>query len=327
MSLNSEINRRSILAGLGAVALPGSVVFADELDYPTKPIELVVPASAGGGTDAVSRAFSEAVKKYLSQPVTVNDKPGASGAIGMADMINAKPDGYKICMVIVEITILPSLGLTKYTYEDFIPIAQLNADPAAITVRADAPWNTIEEFLADAQKSPGNIKMGNSGNGSIWHLAHASLEDKVGVKFNPIPFQGAAPAVVALLGGHIDAVSVSPGEVSAQVAGGKLKTLAVMSDQRVKGFERVPTLKERKIDLSIGAWRGLAAPKGTPVQVVNALRAAAKSAAAEPMFKESLDKLNLGMVYADADSFRQLMQRDSDMFKKLIAKLGLKAST
>ncbi len=325
MSTNAKLNRRAVIAGIGALALPSTQMWAQEAEYPNKPIELVVPAAAGGGTDAVSRAFSEAVKKYLNQPVTVNDKPGASGAIGMGDMINSKPDGYKLCMVIVEITILPALGLTKYTYEDFIPIAQLNADPAAITVKADAPWNTIEEFLSEAQKSPGNIKMGNAGNGSIWHLAHASLEDKVGVKFNPIPFQGAAPAVVALLGGHIDAVSVSPGEVSAQVAAGKLKTLAVMSDQRVKGFEKVPTLKERKIDLSIGAWRGLAAPKGTPANVIATLRAAAKGAASEPMFKDSLDKLNLGLVYNDADGFKQLMQRDSEMFKKLVAKIGLKA--
>ena len=325
MSTNAKLNRRAVIAGIGALALPSTQMWAQEAEYPNKPIELVVPAAAGGGTDAVSRAFSEAVKKYLNQPVTVNDKPGASGAIGMGDMINSKPDGYKLCMVIVEITILPALGLTKYTYEDFIPIAQLNADPAAITVKADAPWNTIEEFLSEAQKSPGNIKMGNAGNGSIWHLAHASLEDKVGVKFNPIPFQGAAPAVVALLGGHIDAVSVSPGEVSAQVAAGKLKTLAVMSDQRVKGFEKVPTLKERKIDLSIGAWRGLAAPKGTPANVIATLRTAAKGAASEPMFKDSLDKLNLGLVYNDADGFKQLMQRDSEMFKKLVAKIGLKA--
>jgi len=326
MSTHNGFKRRKFVAGLGALTLPVSFAsLADEGDYPNKPIEVVVPAAAGGGTDAVTRAFSEACKKYLPQSLTVTNKPGASGAIGMADMINAKPDGYKLCMVIVEITILPNLGLTKYTYEDFIPIAQLNADPAAITVKADAPWNTIEEFLSDAQKSPGSIKMGNSGNGSIWHLAHASLEDKVGVKFNPIPFQGAAPAVVALLGGHIDAVAVSPGEVSAHVAGGKLKTLAVMADQRVKGFERVPTLKERKIDLSIGAWRGLAAPKGTPANVINALRTAAKGAAAEPMFKDSLDKLNLGLAYNDADNFRQVMQRDSEMFKKLITKIGLKA--
>jgi len=320
----AKVTRRTLVAAAAASVLPGALM-AQGSDYPNRSIEVVVPASAGGGTDVLARAFSEAVKKHLPQSMVVNNKPGASGAIGMGEMINAKPDGYKLCMAIVEITILPHLGLTKYTWEDFQPIARLNADPAAITVRADAPWNTIEEFLAASQKSPGAMKMGNSGNGSIWHLAHAALEDKAGVKFNPIPFQGAAPAVVALLGGHIDAVAVSPGEVAAHVAGGKLKTLAVMADQRIKGFEKVPTLKERKIDLSIGAWRGLAAPKGTPPEVMAILRAATRKAAEEPSLKESLDKLNLGYAYADADAFRAAMQKDSDMFKQLIAKLGLKA--
>jgi tripartite-type tricarboxylate transporter receptor subunit TctC len=320
----AKVTRRTLVAAAAASVLPGTLM-AQGSDYPNRSIEVVVPASAGGGTDVLARAFSEAAKKHLPQAMVVNNKPGASGAIGMGEMINAKPDGYKLCMVIVEITILPHLGLTKYTWEDFQPIARLNADPAAITVRADAPWNTIEEFLAASQKSPGAMKMGNSGNGSIWHLAHAALEDKAGVKFNPIPYQGAAPAVVALLGGHIDAVAVSPGEVAAHVAGGKLKTLAVMADQRIKGFERVPTLKERKIDLSIGAWRGLAAPKGTPPEVMAILRAATRKAAEEHSLKDSLDKLNLGYAYADADAFRAAMQMDSDMFKQLIAKLGLKA--
>ena len=321
----AKFTRRSLVfASTASVFLP-TASMAQTGDYPNRAIEIVVPASAGGGTDVLARAFGDAAKKHLPQAMVVNNKPGASGAIGMGEMINAKPDGYKLCMVIVEITILPHLGLTKYTWEDFQPIVRLNADPAAITVRADAPWNTIEEFLAASQKSPGGMKMGNSGNGSIWHLAHAALEDKAGVKFTPIPFQGAAPAVVALLGGHIDAVSVSPGEVSAHVAGGKLRILAIMSDQRLKGFEKVPTLKERNIDLSIGAWRGLAAPKGTPAEVLAVLRAAARKAAEESSFKESLDKLNLGYAYADADAFRAAMQKDSDMFKQLIAKLGLKA--
>ena len=318
------LTRRTLVTTAAASLLPGALM-AQGSDYPNRSIEIVVPASAGGGTDMLSRAFSEAVKKHLPQVMTVNNKPGASGAIGMGEMINAKPDGYKLCMVIVEITILPHLGLTKFTWEDLQPIARLNFDPAAISVRADAPWNTIEEFLAASQKSPGSMKMGNSGNGSIWHLAHAALEDKAGVKFNPIPYQGAAPAVVALLGGHIDAVAVSPGEVSAHVAGGKLKTLAIMSDQRIKGFEKVPTLKERNIDLSMGAWRGLAAPKGTPPEIIAILKAATRKAAEEPSFKESLDKMNLGFAYADADAFRVVMQKDSDMFKQLIAKLGLKA--
>jgi len=317
------ITRRRLVGAAATGLLPGAL-YAQSNAYPSRSIEVVVPASAGGGTDVLARSFAEAVKKHLPQPLVISNRPGASGSIGMGEMINARPDGYKLCMVIVEITILPHLGLTKYTYDDFTPIARLNADPAAITVRADAPWNTIEEFLAASQKSAGNIKMGNSGPGSIWHLAHAALEDKTGVRFNAIPFQGAAPAVVGLLGGHIDAVAVSPGEVNTHVAGGKLKMLTVMADQRLKGFPEVPTLKERKIDLSIAAWRGLAAPKGTPPEVLAVLKTATRKVADDPAFKEALDKVNLGFAYADGDSFHSAMQKDSDAFKSLIGKLGLK---
>ncbi|WP_076997370.1 tripartite tricarboxylate transporter substrate binding protein [Variovorax sp. KK3] len=318
-----DTTRRRILQGLGLAALPLSwPALADT--YPAKPVELVVPASAGGGTDALARAFAEAVKKHLPQPAVVNDKPGASGVVGMSDVLNAKPDGYKVSVVIAELVILPHLGLSKFTYADFQPVARLNADPAAITVQADSPWNTIEDFLAAAKAKPGEVKVGNSGNGSIWHLAAAGLEDKTGVKFNHVPYQGAAPGVVALLGGHIDAVAVSPGEVAAHVQGGKLKMLAVMADQRLKAFDKVPTLKERKIDLSIGTWRGLAVVKATPADIVTVLRTATRKAADEPMLREQLEKLNLGFAYLDADAFGQAMQRDHEYFKQLVQKVGIK---
>ena len=318
-----NMHRRRAVQGLGAALLPLAWPALAE-DYPSKPIELIVPASAGGGTDALARGFSEVVKKHLPQPVIVNDKPGASGVVGMSEVINARPDGYKVCVVIAELVILPHLGLSKFTYAEFQPVARLNADPAAITVKADAPWNTIEEFLAAAKAKPDEMKVGNSGNGSIWHLAAAGLEDKAGVKFNHVPYQGAAPGVVALLGGHIDAVAVSPGEVAAHVQGGKLKMLAVMADQRLKAFDKVPTLKERKVDLSIGTWRGLAVPKATPAAVTDVLRAATRKAADDPALRETLEKLNLGFAYLDAAEFGQAMQRDHEYFKQLVQKLGIK---
>ena len=316
-------SRRSLLAAAAASALPGAL-FAQGSGYPTHAIDLIVPAGAGGGTDVLARAFAEAAKKHLPQPITVINRPGASGMIGHGEMINAKPDGYKLAIVFAEITIVPHLGQTKLSYEDFIPIAQLNADPAAITVQASAPWNTIEEFLAASRAKAGEMKMGNSGPGSIWHLAHAALEDKVGVKYNPIPFGGAAPAVLALLGGHVDAVAVSPGEVAAHVSSGKLKTLAVMADRRVKGFDNVPTLKERGIDLSIGTWRGLAAPKGTPPEVIAILGEATRKAADEAVLRDALDRLSMGYAYADGETFRANMKRDNEVFKQLVTKLGLK---
>jgi tripartite-type tricarboxylate transporter receptor subunit TctC len=317
-------SRRALLLIAATGLLPGSLR-AQGTPYPSRHIELIVPAGAGGGTDVLSRAFAEAARKHLPQPITVVNRPGASGMIGHGEVINAKPDGYKLAMVFAEIVIVPHLGLTKLSYEDFTPIARLNHDPAAITVRADAPWHTIEEFIDASKAKPGEIKMGNSGPGSIWHLAHAALEDKVGVKFNPIPFGGAAPAVVALLGGHVDAVAVSPGEVATHVASRKLKTLAVMADKRLKGFDNVPTLKERGIDLAIGTWRGLAAPKGLPAEVLAVLVEATRKAAAEPVLRDALDRLSMGFAYADAETFRADMRRDNEQFKQLVNKLGLRA--
>ncbi len=323
MSQHHPFSRRRILAVTAAGLLP-SALWAQASGYPSRPIELIVPAGAGGGTDVLARAFAEAAKKHLPQPFTVNNRPGASGMIGHGEMINAKPDGYKLAVVFAEIVIVPHLGLSKLSYEDFAPIAQLNADPAAITVKADSPWKTVEEFIAASRAKPGDLKMGNSGNGSIWHLAHAALEDKVGVKFNPIPFGGAAPAVLALMGGHVDAVAVSPGEVATHVQSGKLRTLAVMADKRLKGFDNVPTLKERGIDLSLGTWRGLAAPKGTPADVLAVLSDATRKSAEEPVLKDALERLSMGYAYADADTFRANMKRDNELFKVLVNKLGIK---
>ena len=316
------MNRRILLTAslLGAfAALP-----VHAADYPNHPVELVVPYNAGGGTDALARAFADVARKHFAQPIVVYNRPGASGVIGWSDVLNSKPDGYKLALMTVELTTLPHLGLQKFSHEEFTPIARMNADPAAITVKADAPWNTIEEFIAAAKKANGETKMGNSGNGSIWHLAAAALEDRTGAKFSHIPYPGANPAVLSLLGGHIDAVAVSPAEVAPHVATGKLKMLAVMADQRQKGFEKVPTLKERGIDLSVGTWRGLGVPKNTPKDVVDILKTATQKTMQEPAMHEAMDKLALGYAYADDDAFRAVMARDNETFKTLIPKLGLK---
>ena len=192
----------TLLASLAAAGL------AQAAPYPERPIELVVPSAAGGGTDTVARAFGEAMRKYLPQPLTVVNKPGASGAIGMTEVARAKPDGYKLGIIIAEAVIVPHLGPTTLNAAGLVPIARLNADPSAITVKADSRWNTIDAFLKFAAAHPGEVQVGNSGPGSIWHLAATALEDKAHVRFNHVPFSGAAPALVALMGGHIDRKSV-----------------------------------------------------------------------------------------------------------------------
>lgn len=331
MKTFSKIRRHQLLTMLGFMGcismLPGPVSAQAGADYPIKPIELVVPFGAGGGTDVLARVTAEAAKKHISQPITVINRPGASGGIGLTEVVNARPDGYKIAMVTVEMAIIPHMGIAKFSPEDdFTPLVRLNADPIVLTVNADSPWKTIEEMVDAAKKSKDPLKFGNAGTGGVSHLAAVALQQKSGNSFTHVPFQGNAPAVVALLGGHIDAVTASPSEVFSFVQSGKLRALAVLADQRLGGvFAQVPTMKERNIDLSIGTWRGLAAPKGLPAEVLARLTAMALKTANEPAVREAMEKQNLGYSVADGETFRKQIARDSALYKQLIEQMGLKA--
>ena len=229
-----SINRRAVCKAFAAlaagIALPAS---ARSGAYPNRPIELIVPFAAGGGTDVLARALAESARKHLPQSLIVVNKAGASGGVGWSELVNAKPDGYKLAIITVELTMIPHMGLTKITADDLVPIVRLNADPATLAVRADTPHQTIEDFLA-AKKNAGGLCFGNAGPGSLGHLAAAALEDKTAVQLNHVPYRGANPAVLDLLGGHIDAVAVTPVEVAIYVAVGKIRPLAVMADQRIQ---------------------------------------------------------------------------------------------
>lgn len=315
--------RHALVAGLAFAACALGPQLAIANDYPDRPIELVVPFQAGGGTDAVARAFGVAAQKHFPKGVVVVNKAGASGGIGWNYMMNAKPDGYTLAMVTVEMVILPHLNLFNRTYADVTPIAQLNADPAAVIVRTDSPHKTIEELIAAARQEPGKLSMGTAGNGGIYDIAAASFEEKAKVQFNRIPYQGAAPSILSLLSNQLDAVTASPGEVAAHVAAGKLRILAVMADKRLDDFKSVPTLKERNIDLSIGTWRGIMGPKGLPPEVVKMLKTAVADVSREPELQNTLKKLNLGYIYADDTGFKSVMAKDNQMFKEMIPRLKI----
>lgn len=308
-------------AMLAASLLPGPLLAAD---YPTRPIEVIVPSSAGGGTDVMTRLFAETAKKYISQPLVVSNKPGASGGIGMTEVQRAAPDGYKMAVLISELAIIPHLAMTKATTTDFISIARLNADPGVIAVRTESPLKTIDELLAQAKRQPGAFTMGNAGTGTIWHLAAAAVEDKNGVRFNHVPFQGAAPSVLALVGGHVDAITVSPAEIGSFVAAGKIRVLISMAERRLGApYENVATFKEKGVDLVVGTWRGLGVPLGTPPEVVQYLRDATRKIAEDPAFRDALAKANLQPAYMEGEAFQTFMNSQSAYFKKLLAGLNL----
>ena len=253
----------------------------------------------------------------------VMNKPGASGAIGWADVINGKPDGYKVALLATDLMTQPNMGFTKITYEDFTPIARLNYDPAAITVRADAPWNTVEEFIAAAKKAAIS-RSATAATARPGTSLRRRSRTRPASSSTTFPYSGAAPAALALLGGHIDAITVSAAEVYTYVASGKLKTLAVMSEQRIKGFEKVPTLKERGMDISIGTWRGLAVAKGTPPDVVAVLSAATEKIAKEQSPARRVGQAEHGLCVCGRRRVRRGMAKDHAYYKSLITKLGIK---
>ena len=310
---------------LMAIAVAGMSCNMARADYPDHPVELIVPSSPGGGTDLMARVIADVSGKYMPQPFVVSNKPGAGGGIGMGDVQRAKPDGYKVAVLISELAILPHLKMISFTEKDFVPIARLNGDPGTIVVKSDAPWNNVQALIEAAKKNPEALSMGNAGAGTIWHLAAAAIERDQGVKFNNISFQGAAPSVTALLGGHVQAIVVSPVEVNTYIRSGQLKMLGVMTDARLTGeYAKVPTLKESGINVSVGTWRGLGVPKNTPDKVVEYLRNVSGKIVADPKFKEGMAHANLAVSYQKGSEFATFMAQQSDYFKGLISTVDIK---
>ena len=236
-------------------------------DYPKRPITMICPWGAGGGTDAVSRILATLLKKELGVPVNVVNRTGGSGAVGHTAMATAKPDGYTIGLATVEITMMHWMGLTEITYKDMTPVAMVNFDPSGINVRTDAEWKTYKDLVEYIKKNPGKLKDSGTGQGGIWHLAMAGWLKAEGLDpkaIKWIPSKGAAPALQDLMAGGIDMSTCSLPEAATLIDAGKVKPLAIMADKKDPKFPDVPTLKELGLEWSCGAWRGVVRPQGNP---------------------------------------------------------------
>jgi tripartite-type tricarboxylate transporter receptor subunit TctC len=292
--------------------------------YPAKQIELVVAYQPGGGSDNTARAVADEARNHLPQSVFVLNKPGASGSIGWSYVLSGKPDGYKVLLMNPEMLFVPLMGIGKATIDDFQPVARFTDDPSSITVRADAPWNTIEEFIAYAKANPEAITISNAGNGTIPHLAAAALANSIDATFTHVPYQGSSPAIMGLMAGDVKATTVAYAELKQYVEAGKLKTLAVMSAQRLQGLPEVPTFKERGHDLQFSVWRGIGLPKGAPEEALNTWRDVARKVYDTPAFQKSLVSQNLTLAWADTPAFSADIARQTEAFKALMKKLDLK---
>jgi len=286
-----------------------------------KQINIIVPYSAGGASDTTARIYASELEKAIGTTVTVSNITGASGATGLTQVKNSKPDGYTLAYMPVESTMLRALGLTKLSSDDFSFIGRAMTIPAAVTVRADSPWKTFDDFIKYAKEHPSKVRVGNSGTGSIWHVAAASIEDKCGVKFTHVPFEGAAPAVAALLGGNIEAVTVSPSEVKNNVDAGDFRILVILGEKHSSVAPQVKTAKEMGIDITIQGWGGFAVPKGTPQDVISILEAASKTAINSDAMKKLLASRGYEHAYLSGAEMDKQAAKELAYYGELIPKL------
>ncbi len=295
--------------------------------WPDRPITLVVPWGAGGGTDAVARMFAALMEKDLGQPVNVVNRTGGSGVVGHSAIAEAKPDGYTIGMITVEITMMHHQKLTELSPTSYTPIALVNLDPAGFQVRADSPYKSMADVLAAVKANPGKFKASGTGQGGIWHLALAGwLRDaKVDPATVPwVPSNGAAPGLQDLGAGGVEFVPCSLPEARSLIDAGKVRSLSVMAGQRAALFPSVPTLKEATgSDWATGAWRGIAAPKGLPAPLAARLEAAVKKAYDSKEYKDFMAQRGFGLLWGNAGEFAQFMARgDADM-KAVMTAVGI----
>jgi tripartite-type tricarboxylate transporter receptor subunit TctC len=290
-------------------------------DFPTKEVQIIIPYAAGGATDLIFRALAATTGKYLGKAVIVVNRPGGGGTVGVTEAAQAKPDGYTLLSAITPLTILPHQVKTTFTYKSFDPIINVVKDPGMFLVRSDSPWKNLHEFLDYAKKNPEMITVGNSGAGGGVHLIALAFEKRAGVKFNHIPFAGGGPSVTALLGGHINAVSVSPPEGIEHVKAGKLRIIALFAEKRFDLFPDVPTVKEQGVDFVMGQWRGLAAPKGTPPDVIKKLHDAFKKGMEDPVFVKNAKDMVVNLSYLGPDAFGKLMAHDDEFYSKLVKEI------
>lgn len=320
--MKKRISLVLILALVMSLVISASALEA-KVNFPTKPITVICPWTAGGGTDTILRALCKQAEKYLGQTITVVNQTGGGGAVGHAAIMNARRDGYTVGMITFELNSLPPQGLIPFTYKDFDPLMRVNVDAPALTVAKNSPFNTVQDFINYAKAHPNELTIGNSGPGSVWHIAAGLMSTKTGIKVKYVPFDGAAPAVTALVGGHISAVSVSVAEVQGQVKAGQLKILGVMDTKRSDLFPEVPTFREQGLDITFGTWRGLALPKGVNPEIKQILADAFKKAYEEPEFKELAAKLGLGLAYQDGKEFGEFLAQNYNDVKEVMDQLGL----
>lgn len=304
-----------------AVALVLAATGVGRADYPERPIKMIVPWPAGGDTDNIFRPFAPLLQKHIGQAVAIANVAGASGTVGAREAKNSPPDGYTVYAVHDYIHLVHYAGITDVKYSDFEPICLIASTPSVLTASPKTAWKTWAELAADAKKRPGEITVGAT-LGSTSHIFPALIEKAAGLKFKYVSYEGLAPRMNAILGGHIDLTDSNLTQ-KGKVEAGQLKFIAIASEQRNPEIPGVPTLKELGVNVVFAVLRGLVVPKGTPAAVRAKLDEACGKAAKEPAFAEAMKKQGTSVAYLNAKDYGPFLDKLDQESRTIMTDLGL----
>ncbi len=290
-------------------------------DYPSQDVEMIVPWAAGGGTDRTARKLADVGSTEIDPSFYVTNVTGGTGSVGLRRMANREPDGYTMGTLDITVTQIEHMGIADINHTQFEPLIQYNNDPAAITVSEDSPWDSIDDFITAAQENPGEISISNAGTGGVWHIGAAGFAKEADAEFKHVPYDGGNPAAQAVLGGEVDATAASAVEVRPMLEEG-LEILAVMGDEPLDWTD-APTLKEKGIDWSFGAWRGLGTPLDVPQERLDFLEETFTTVYESDEFQTFMEEQGFGMVYRSSDEFATFMEDQYEVMGELIDELGL----
>ncbi|NKE69068.1 tripartite tricarboxylate transporter substrate binding protein [Ramlibacter sp. RBP-2] len=312
-------NLQSLLAGT-AVAISALCASAPAFAWPDRPIEIVVGFAAGGGTDITARTLAQHLGKALGGQVVVNNKPGASGAIGLSYVARAKADGYTLGMTnFPGVLTLPIERDAGFTTADFTYLGNLVRDPSAFSVTLSSPYKNLAEVIAAAKRAPGTISYGSTGAGTDDHLQMVMFEELTGTRLLHVPFQGAGPLKTAMLGGHVTIGGLNLGEVMPQ-AGKTMRPLAQASAKPSSLATDVPTFKEQGVDLVFASERGIVAPRGLPADVEQKIAAALRQIAASPEFQAQMKQQFTEMDYLPGAEWKKRLDASEAGFRRMWAR-------
>jgi tripartite-type tricarboxylate transporter receptor subunit TctC len=325
------MHRRTILKSFAAAPFLqfAAAPALAQSDWPQRTVTIIVPFPAGGQADLAARPVALALERLLGKPVVVDNRAGgAGGSIGNAQAARAEPDGHTLLMTLSSLAVLPEADRlfgrqVAYEMSDFAPVARVLADPTLLAVPASAPWKTLQEFVDDARKRPGQIPYGSSGPYGTLHIAMEMFAASAGIKLQHVPYRGAAPALTGLLSGTVQALASAPGVLKQQVDEGKIRVLANWGAERIKSFPDLPTFQELGYkDVEFYIWAGLFAQRALPEPIMTKLRAAMRDAVKAPEVSRTFEAAGSPVAYLDAPEFAKFVEADSGRLIAAVKKIG-----